>query len=162
VPAPTALRIYLNDHLAGSAAGLALAKRCLSRNPSGPLGDFLRELVREIEEDQRALDDVMKRLDARQNPVKVVAARLLERAGLAKLNGSVTRYTDLSRLLELEGLSAGVEAKRLLWISLNSTVATDSRLGGIDFERLIERARTQRDGLEEHRRAAAERALAAG
>jgi len=161
VAAPTPLRIYLNDHLAGSTAGLAVAKRCLSRNRSGPLGDFLRDLVRQIEEDRRSLEDVMERVGARRNPVKLTAARLIERAGLAKLNGSLTRYTDLSRLLELEGLSAGVEAKRLLWVSLRATVVTHPRLAGVDFDRLAERARAQREGLEEQRLAAAERALAA-
>jgi hypothetical protein len=161
VPAPPLLRIYLNDHLAGAAAGLALAKRSLSRNPAGPLGDFLRTLVREIEEDRRSLEDVMRRVGARPNPVKIAGARLLERVGLAKLNGSVTGYSDLSRLLELEGLSAGIEAKRLLWLSLRSAVASHPPLASVDFDGLAERARAQREGLEEHRRAAAERALAA-
>jgi hypothetical protein len=161
VAGPTLLRIYLNDHLAGATAGLALARRCLSRNRSGALGDFLRELVREIEEDRHALEEVMRRVGARRNPAKRAAARLLERAGLAKLNGRLTGYSDLSRLLELEGLSAGVEAKRLLWISLRATLGSDPRLAGLDFDRLAERARRQRERLEEHRLAAAERALAA-
>jgi hypothetical protein len=159
VAVPTLLRIYLNDHLAGSSAGLALAKRCLSRNSSGPLGDFLRELVRQIAEDRRSLEDVMRRLDARQNPLKLAAARLAERAGLAKLNGRMTGYSDLSRLLELEGLCVGVEAKQMLWLSLRSTVASDRRLADVDFDRLAERAGAQRAGLEEHRLASARRAL---
>jgi hypothetical protein len=162
VPAPPLLRIYLNDHLAGATAGTALARRCLSRNRSGPLGDFLTRLVREIEEDRASLRDVMRRVGARQNPAKRAAARMLERAGLAKLNGSLTSYTPLSRLVELEGLSAGVEAKRLLWLSLRAALGSDPRLADIDLERLAERARSQREGLEEHRIAAAEQALAAG
>ena len=122
VPAPPLLRIYLNDHLAGSAAGLAVAKRCHSRNRSGPLGDFLADLVRQIREDQRSLKDVMRLVDAPVNPAKLAAARLLERVGLLKLNGRVTGYSDLSRLLELEGLAAGIEAKGCLWRSLRATM----------------------------------------
>jgi hypothetical protein len=159
VTAPPLLRIYLNDHLAGSAAGLALAKRCHSRNRAGPLGDVLADLVHQIEEDRRSLADVMRRLGAPQNPGKLVAARLLERVGLLKLNGSLTGYSDLSRLLELEGLSAGIEAKGLLWSTLRATMASDPRLGGLDLDRLVERAKRQREELEPHRLEAAARAL---
>jgi hypothetical protein len=161
VPAPPLLRIYLNDHLAGSTAGLAVAKRCHSRNRSGALGDFLADLVRQIGEDQLSLKDVMRRLDAPHNPAKLVAARLLERVGLLKLNGRVTGYSDLSRLLELEGLAAGIEAKGCLWRALRATMASDPRLTGVDLDRLVERADRQREEVEPHRLAAAARALAA-
>jgi hypothetical protein len=35
------LSIYLNDHLAGSAAGVELARRALSNNRGTPFGGFL-------------------------------------------------------------------------------------------------------------------------
>ena len=159
--APTLLRIYLNDHLAGATAGLAVARRCLARNEQGPLGDFLRLFVRELEQDRTTLKEAMRLLGAPQNPLKQAAGLLAERVGLLKFNGQLTGYSDLSRLLELEALSVGVEGKLSLWRSLSATVASDDRLAPIDLDRLIERARAQREGLEEHRLAAAGRALAA-
>ena len=42
------LRIYLNDHLAGSVAGTALARRALASNRGTPLGDHLERLAREV------------------------------------------------------------------------------------------------------------------
>jgi hypothetical protein len=160
VAAPPLLRIYLNDHLAGATAGLAVARRCQGRNSSGPLGAFLADLTQQISEDRQSLEEVMRRLDAPANPAKIALARLLERAGLLKLNGSLTRYTDLSRLLELEALVAGVKAKHSMWRALRLTVASDPRLASVDFDRLVERAETQLAALEEHHAEAA--ALAFG
>jgi len=104
----TLLRIYLNDHLAGSALGLALARRTLRNNREGELGEFLRRLVREIEEDRATLLEVMRALGVPRNPVKEPAARMLEIVGRLKLNGRLRGYSPLSRALELEGLRLGV------------------------------------------------------
>jgi hypothetical protein len=157
VPEPdTLLRIYLNDHLGAAAAGVALARRTLRSNREGELGRFLAGLVREIEEDRASLEQVMHAIDAPRNPVKEGAAKLAERLGRLKLNGRVRGYSDLSRLLELEGLTVGVGAKRALWRSLQQT----GRTFAVDLDELVARAERQRDGLEEHRLAAARRALA--
>jgi hypothetical protein len=72
-----------------------------------------------------------------------------------KLNGQLRGYSDLSRVVELESLCAGVDAKRSLWISLKALQGSDSRLSEFDFDALESRARRQREELEEHRRAAA-------
>jgi hypothetical protein len=151
----TLLRIYLNDHLAGSTAGLALAKRALRSNPDGELGDFLRRLVAEIAEDRETLLRVMDAVGARRNPVKARGAQLLELAGRLKLNGRLTGYSDLSRLLELEGLVIGIEGKRGLWDALRES----GLVLPVDLEALSARAAAQRDGAELHRRAAARRAF---
>jgi hypothetical protein len=76
-----------------------------------------------------------------------------------KLNGQLTGYSDLSRLLEVEGLSLGVEGKLSLWESLKELAPSDPRLSGYDFDAMIERAVHQREVLEEHRREAAKIAL---
>jgi hypothetical protein len=151
----TLLRIYLNDHLGAAAAGLALARRTLRNNREGELGRFLAELVGEIERDRASLEQVLKALGAPRNPVKEGAAKLAERLGRLKLNGQVRGYSDLSRLLELEGLVVGVDAKRALWRSLQQT----GRTFPVDLDELVARAERQRDGLEEHRLAAARRAF---
>jgi hypothetical protein len=155
------LSIYLNDHLAGAIAGLEVAKRCRSSNEGNPFGTFLQRLTADIDEDRQTLEDVMDRLGFRRNPAKKAGAWLLEKVGRLKLNGRLVGYSDLSRLLELEGLAIGVEGKLSMWRSLSTTGATDQRLSGIDFEDLIARAERQRSGLEENRLEAARIAFGA-
>jgi hypothetical protein len=146
------LSIYLNDHLAGSTAGRRVAARALEQNRDGALGDFLRVLVGEIEEDRESLIRLMGLLGIRRDPVKVGAVWAAERIGrVVKLNGHLLSYSPLSRVEELEFLSLGVEGKRLMWRALESLAETDDRLKGFDFATLIKRAEVQRDELERYR-----------
>jgi hypothetical protein len=94
-----------------------------------------------------------------EDHLKSIAARVAERLGRLKLNGSIVSYSPLSRLVELEGLSIGVEGKRLLWKVLAER--RDPALADFDFEALIARAESQRDRLEQLRLEAAELALEA-
>jgi len=151
------LRIYLNDHLAGATFGRALVRRAARENPDGELGLFLTGLAREIEEDLATLQRVMGCVRASPNPAKRFAASLAERAGRLKLNGSLRAYSDLSRLVELDGLAAGIMAKHALWRALD--VLNDGRLSGFDLVGLGDRAAEQHDELERHRRIVAARAL---
>jgi hypothetical protein len=149
------LRIYLNDHLAGSAAGRELAKRCLSNNHENALGRYLEELLPQIEEDRAILESILDRLGESKDRVKPAFAWAVEKVGRLKLNGQLTGYSDLSRLLEVEGLSLGVEGKLSLWASLKELAPSEPRLSSYDFDAMIERGVHQREVLEEHRREAA-------
>jgi hypothetical protein len=142
------LPIYLNDHLAGATVGRELTRRALAENTGTDLGAFLRGLLMEIEEDRATLVDVMKRLAIRRSPVKIASAWTFEKAGRLKLNGQVRGYSPLSRVVELEGLTGGIEAKRGLWLALREIRDLDRRLRDIDFDALAERARSQRERLE--------------
>lgn len=153
------LRIYLNDHLMGSAVGIRLARRCLRNNRGTPLGAFLETLVTEIAEDRAALEQLMGALGFPPDPVKLAAAVVAERVGRLKLNGRLVGYSDLSRLLELEGLYAGVDLKLRLWHSLRRVAATHPAIAATDLDRLAARASSQREGLERHRLEAAARAF---
>lgn len=153
------LRIYLNDHLMGSTFGVELARRCRRSNEGTPLGNALDELVGELVEDRLVLREVMAAVGAPANRLKVIGALLAERVGRAKLNGRSTGYSEQSRLLELEGLYGGIDLKLRMWLALQHVAATDSRLDGIDLDRMIERATAQRSRVERHRLEAAERAF---
>ncbi|HUP71759.1 MAG TPA: hypothetical protein VM282_01810 [Acidimicrobiales bacterium] len=149
------LAIYINDHRAGAAGGLALARRCARESGPGPVGDVLEELAAEIAEDRDTLEHVAQLLGVRANPVKIAVARIAEVAARLKLNGQLRGYSPLSRLIEREGLMAGIDAKRSLWVSLRT--AHRLELAEIDFEHLTQRASEQRDRLLPlHRLAAAE------
>lgn len=155
----TLLRIYLNDHLAGAAGAIDLARRCLRSNRGTALGAFLERFVAEVTQDRRALEDLMASLGFPPDRFKLVAAAAAERLGRLKLNGQLTGYSDLSRLLELEALCAGVAMKSRLWRVLEEIAATDPRLSTLDLRELIDRAVRQLDGLEQHRLEAAIRAF---
>lgn len=154
------LKIYLNDHLAGAVGGAELARRCLRSNRGTPLGTFLKGLLNEILEDRRALEDVMARLDVAADRSKLLAVTIGERVARLKLNGQLLGYSDLSRVVELEALCAGVALKGRLWRSLDHVRQVDTRLAGVDFVALAERASAQLDGVERHRLAAVARAFA--
>jgi hypothetical protein len=142
------MHIYLSDHLAGATGGVEVAKRCLSNNRGTPVGDFLQELLPELEADKRALESFMETVGAPRAAWKQRAVWVAEKIGRLKLNGRIRDYSPLSRVLELEGLCLAVEAKGCLWRSLEKTAA---RSQAHDFPRLLERARSQRERLEQHR-----------
>ena len=154
------LAIYLNDHLAGATVGVELTRRAARENTGSELGVFLREvLLPEISEDRQTLEGLMGWLGIARSRPKVAAAWAAEKVGRLKLNGELTRYSPLSRLLELESLAVGIDGKRALWLALEATADSDQPVEGFDFRALAERAESQRQRLETHRLAAASDAL---
>src|SRR3954451_8381979 len=89
------LGIYLNDHRAGAAGGLSLARRCLANNRGTPLAETLDQLVAEIAEDEQTLEPVLDKLAIRRDPVRVAIALAVERLGRLKPNGRLRGYTPL-------------------------------------------------------------------
>ena len=80
------LGTYLNDHLAGSTAGLELVRRARGSNEGTSLGRFLGELEAEIAEDRAALEAVMDRLGVGKDRLKVAAGWMGEKVGRLKPN----------------------------------------------------------------------------
>ena len=150
------LSTYLQDHLAGATAGTELAKRAAAQNRSSELGTILSELAAEIEEDRGELEAIMDKLGVARDPLKVTLAWAGEKVGRLKLNGHLRGYAPVSRVLELEGLIAGVSGKLALWRALKEIAPSEPRLDRESLDLLAERARRQLAGLrEQHRRAAA-------
>ena len=151
-----ALAVYLNDHLAGAAAGIELAEKLRDNNQGTELGRVMVALHHDITQDRDALEELMRRLELERHPVKEAAGWMLEKVSRLRLNPALTGSTELTRMLETEALSLGIEGKLALWLALKAAAdAGDPRLAGNDFDRLIERARGQRRTLEAHRLAAA-------
>jgi hypothetical protein len=136
------LAIYLNDHLAGSTGGLELVKRARGANEGTALGEMLAELEQEIAEDRETLRTIMRQLGVREDPLKRSAGWVAEKLGRLKLNGRLTGYSPLSRMVELEGLYLGVTGKHSMWKSLQA--AHGDRLAGVDLEAMARRAEAQR------------------
>src|SRR5204862_3873820 len=114
----------------------------------------------EVGDDRKTLERVMERVGAKRSPVKPTLAWAAEKAGRLKLNGQLTGYSPLSRLIELEALMLGVFGKRSMWGVLGAAAADDARLAEFDFGALAERADRQLAALAEHRLAAVRPALA--
>jgi hypothetical protein len=153
------LRIYLQDHLAGSTAGLELARRARGSNEGTDYGPPLAKIADEIEADRRHLQGIMEDLGFGGDKLKNVAAWGLEKVGRLKLNGELTSYSPLSRVVELEGLLTGITGKRALWVSLLELVPGEPRLDAALLERLRDRADEQRATVEELRERAAREAF---
>lgn len=152
------LAIYLNDHLAGATGGVELARRARSSNRGTKWGEALEGICAEIEADRATLERVMQQLAIRRNTAKIAGAWTAEKLGRLKLNGRLTGYSPLSRLLELEMLHIGITGKLELWEALQRTQG--SKLSQFDLPGLIERAELQREAVERLRIDAAAEALA--
>jgi hypothetical protein len=153
------LGVYLNDHLGGSAAGVEIAETLQADNQGTAFGEVMAALLRDIEEDRATLEDLMERLGVERNPVKQALGWVAEKVSRLKLNALVSRSADLTRLLQTETLSLGIEGKQVMWQVLREARDTRPELATTDFDRLIDRARRQRETLEPYRKGAALKAF---
>jgi hypothetical protein len=153
------LRIYLQDHHAGSTTGLELARRIRGSNKGNEYGAAMAKNVDEIAADQKSLESIMDELGFGTDRVKDLGAWTLEKVGRLKLNGQITGYSPLSRVVELEGLVSGITGKIALWVALLQVAPEEPRLDAARLERLRERGESQRATVEELRQRAAREAF---
>jgi hypothetical protein len=154
------LRTYLNDHLAGAAAGSELAKKISAEHQGTSTGEFLAELAQDIEQDRVTLAELADRLGVEKDPVKEAAGWFMEKFSRVKLSDRFTGSAELKLLLEFETLSLGIEGKLALWRSLQQVSDRHPELDDTELDSLVKRAQDQRSRLEEHRLETAKRALA--
>jgi hypothetical protein len=152
---PKHLRIYLNDHLLTASAAAGVARRAARSKQGTALGEQLSTIAADLADDLAQLERIMRERHIRPNPVKRTLGRLGERAGLLKLNGSVTSASPLTPLVELEGLTMLLSHNASLWRSLE-TIGIEATGG------LAERVEGHIEALAALRRAAASRALVDG
>jgi hypothetical protein len=142
------LAVYLNDHLAGSSGGSALAHRLEANHRKTAFGPELARFAADIEQDQDALVAIMARLDIPRNRIKGLLAAVGERVGRLKLNGRIFGRSPLSTVTELELMRIGVQGKLSGWRSLRELVADEPRLDADELDELIGRAEDQSRLLE--------------
>jgi hypothetical protein len=153
------LRIYLQDHLAGATGGVELVRRAAGANRGTTYGDPLAKLADEIEADRRALESIMDDLGFGADRAKNMAFWAAEKAGRLKLNGRLTGYSPLSRMVELEGLIGGINGKLSLWQALLEIAPEEPRLDANRLTRLLEQGRDQLERIEKLRDRTAREAL---
>ena len=133
------LSIYLRDHHAASAGGVALARRALGL--SHPLAE-------QIAGDRKTLEELMRELGVTPSAMKVGVVRGGEWLGRLKLNGRLFKPSPLNRIVELETLVVGIRGKEALWTALRTAGV---RLQGIDLDALVDSARAQAKEVDEQR-----------
>ncbi len=155
-----ALDVYLNDHFAGAMLGSDLAASIRDRHDGTPLGDLMKSIATEIEQDRQTLDDLMERMEVSRNPVKQVTGWVAEKASRVKFGGLVPGAPDeQGAFMALESLALGVEGKACLWRVLKEVASQYPPLAATNFDELITRAESQHTTLERERLEAGRRAL---
>ena len=154
------LAVYLRDHYAGSAAGLALVQRCREANQGTALEEVLAGIEAEISEDRRSLAEIMDRLQVTPSAFKAALGRGSELIGRLKSNGTIVRRSPSSTVVELEGLAAGILTKASLWRSLRAAAAHRQGLDVAELDRLLDRANDQLERVRAAHDQAAGRAFA--
>jgi hypothetical protein len=150
------LSVYLNDHRAGSTAALEILDRLESLN-SGE--GWLRRVRDEIIADREELEHLMRSAGVGLSHARAAFAWLTERMAELKTRLEDRAGGALQRLELLEALALGIHGKENLWTALQAASAHQPVLRGIDYERLIIRAREQRAFVEVQRLRAATDAL---
>ena len=143
------LRIYLNDHRAGAAAGTDLARRLWRKNRSEPWAAELNELRKSIKTEKETLDAVRASVGITGGQLRRTGALIAERASRLKPNGHWLGYSPLTRLTELEVLMSGVQSKQRLWAAMHQATAWLPDLARFDFASLGQQASSQLRTLEE-------------
>lgn len=160
MPGTALLRIYLRDHHATAVAGTELAKRAAKSNQDTSFGPLLEELRGETLADLQAFEDIMSRLGVTPARGKDGALWAAEKIGRLKLNGSLTGYSPLSRVIELEGLVLSAQGNRVMWRALLQLA--DARLDEDELKVLENRAEDHSRRLQEAHLEAVRIAFAAG
>lgn len=156
------LKIYLRDHLAMARAEIEVCRRIAQKNSGNVVGRTIEELADELDEEARAVDRAMELLHIEPSQLKLAGAWLAEKAGRLKLNGEWTRYSPLSRLLEIEALTAAVEARRALWMTLSDAVHVYPVLKELPIARFLRRGDESLRKLRQLHQKAARTMLKAG
>jgi hypothetical protein len=140
-----ALAVYLDDHLAGSVAGIhladTLAAMAAHANDQGS-ADWLATLRDALQLAQTELRAVMRRAQAPETMRRQGVGWLGER--ITRLTLALTTATEGSELAWLDGLEAlalGLQGQAALWRALDVAFAAgDLRRGDVDFSALERRA----------------------
>jgi hypothetical protein len=148
---------YLNDHLAGSIAAIELIDDLSGASENQSLKQFLVDIKREIEADQKVLQGLINNTSESESSVRKAAAWISEKAARMKFKVAGEDFGGLGLVQALEMLGLGIRGKELLWRSLGQAGLTG--LGNIDLAGLEQRAVVQQQWVETRRLEAARAAF---
>ena len=155
------IAVYVNDHLAGAAAGLSMMDDLASRTERTALAAKLHALAAEVREDQQLLRDVLARLAASERRAAQAAAWVTEKMSEGRLALAARSHPALALLEGLESLALGLQGKLAVFRVLAEIGPHDPRLADLPFAARADRTVAQHAMIEAERRAAGREAFAA-
>jgi len=153
------LSVYLNDHLAGSAAALEILALLKKLEPTVENWNRIDTAVRE---DRAILEQIMARAGVADSTIRQATAWVVEKLAELKVRFEDAGDGHLQRLQLIEALAIGIDGKRALWTLLRVVTASQATFGDIDYSDLIQRATLQREEVERRRLIAGAAALTSG
>ena len=122
---------YLADHLAGALHAIEVLKNISSEYGDQALGQFARNILKEVEADRDTLKELAERIGSGSSTVKETAAGVAEKFSRLKLGHDPAN--SIGTFEALEFLVLGIHGKLVRWRALASVSSHDSRLQGIDY-----------------------------
>ncbi|MEX0937108.1 MAG: hypothetical protein WDZ59_04550 [Pirellulales bacterium] len=159
------LHIYLDDHIALMVAEMELAARCGRSNRGTPLAQFLEQLQKDVAAQKQVAEGVLRQTGGRsslEGRMKQSAAWFAEKLGRLKLNGALLHYSALSRVLELETLSAAAQQRIAVWENCDAVQNADLAMADGCYARCRQQAQQHLEELIGFRRLAASWAFGKG
>jgi hypothetical protein len=150
---------YLNDHLAGSVAALELLDHLAGVAATSEAQQFFVTLRREVTDDQKALEELLRRLGGTESGLRKAGAWLTEKLGEMKLRLDAVSGGALHELEALEALGLGIQGKSTLWLTLEAVGDQVAEVREMDLAHLQRRARDQHSRVESRRLTAARAAF---
>lgn len=152
------LKIYLRDHRAGAAAGVALAERMAH---SGAHEPAVTELAAELADSRDRLEHIMRAMGITPSRPKQLLGRAVELLSRIKTNGRLVRRSPLSTLVELETLTGGLAVQLSLWLALTRVAGQLPPDLCLEPARLVQRVEAQLQLIRQLQERATDAALAA-
>ncbi len=149
------LTTYLKDHHAGSVAALELVDHLIETFEGKSLEQFFKNLRKEIDADQERLEELIKKVGAKESAVRKTGAWVVEKFARMKVRVNGSEKDQMGLLDALEALLIGITGKGALWSALEAASENVASLHGVDYARLQQRARGQCDLVDAKRLACA-------
>ncbi|MDX6260991.1 MAG: hypothetical protein QOH84_2679 [Kribbellaceae bacterium] len=153
------LATYLQDHYAGSSAGIELFKRAADQQSDPVVRTALAKIVQEVEEERTALERYLAAVGAKPDQLKNAGAWMAEKLARLKPNGELLRRSPLSDLVELETLRIAVEGKAAGFRVLRSLADDEPHFDTAELDGLLAQTAQQIEDLEALRMTTAQRVL---
>jgi hypothetical protein len=151
------LGTYLQDHYAGSSAGIELFRRAAQQQSDPVARTELTAMIEEVENDRATLQRFLAAVGKNPDPLKNAGAWVAEKLSRLKPNGELLHRSPLSDVVELEALRIAVEGKAAGWRVLRRLAEDEDLFDKSELDRLLSSVANQVDRLEKLRMAAAER-----
>jgi hypothetical protein len=142
------LGTYLQDHYAGSSAGIELFRRAADQQSDPVTRTALAKMVQEVEEERTALERYLAAVGAKPDPMKNAGAWMVEKLSRLKPNGELIRRSPLSDVIELEALRIAVEGKAAGFRVLRQLADDEPRFDAAELDGLLAQVAQQIEDLE--------------